>query len=195
MTLTSAGGRFDAFVAKLDSQGNTLWAKSAGGTDYDEAFSLSVDAAGNIFTTGVFSDTATFGTTSLTSAGETDVFVMKMDNAGTVSWVRGYATGHDDVRVRTTWRRLLHRDMVGNEVRAFLLINATVCGPGTDLTTFVSHRPAGNVTWAQLRGARRRLLDHEDTAKRTTGNFPPDYSGLGRCCCRVFDAPIALDPW
>lgn len=188
VTLTSAGGRFDAFVAKLDSQGNTLWAKSAGGTDYDEAFSLSVDAAGNIFTTGVFSDTATFGTTSLTSAGETDVFVMKMDNAGTVSWVQGYGyKGHDDgtgVENDGAGGVYFTGDMVGNvQFGPFLLINATVYGPGaTDFNdAFVGHLDAaGNVTWAHNFGGGGKDAGFSIT-KDTAGNVynTGNFSGLG----------------
>ena len=33
--LTSAGGYYDIFVSKLDSQGNFVWAKRMGGTSHD----------------------------------------------------------------------------------------------------------------------------------------------------------------
>ncbi len=87
ITLTSSGGN-DIFVAKLDSNGNWLWAKQAGGTSYDEGVSIAVDTNGNSYVTGDFSGSATFGTTTLTSSGEGDIFVAKMDISGNWLWAQ-----------------------------------------------------------------------------------------------------------
>ena len=84
--LTSSGGN-DLFVAKYDSSGNVLWAKNAGGTLNDEAYCMDVDASGNIYLAGNFRSPAiTFGTTTLTHAGNGDIFVMKYDAAGNALW-------------------------------------------------------------------------------------------------------------
>jgi alpha-tubulin suppressor-like RCC1 family protein len=85
--LTSAGGN-DVFVSKLDSTGSLLWAKSFGGTSSDTGYSIAVDTSGNIYTTGDFQGTVDFdpgvGTTNLTSAGDYDVFVLKLFPSGEV---------------------------------------------------------------------------------------------------------------
>jgi hypothetical protein len=87
--LTSSGGE-DIFVAKLDTNGNWLWAVGGGGMWYDIAYSIAVDADGNVYVTGYFNDTATFGSTSLTSSGNSDIFVAKLDTDGNWLWaVRG----------------------------------------------------------------------------------------------------------
>jgi len=86
-TLTSSGS-YDIFVAKLDSNGNWLWAKRAGGTDWDEGNSIAVDASSNIYVTGYFSISATFGTTTLTSSGYDDIFVAKLDSSGNWLWAK-----------------------------------------------------------------------------------------------------------
>jgi|GEM_PF-3538081 len=78
-TLTSTGGD-DIFVAKIDTQGNWQWTQKAGGTDYDEGCSVAVDSSGNVYVTGHFSETATFGSTTLTSTGWWDVFVTKLSD-------------------------------------------------------------------------------------------------------------------
>ena len=49
--LTSAGYS-DAFVAKLDSNGNTLWAKGWGGANQDIGNDIALDAAGNVVSVG-----------------------------------------------------------------------------------------------------------------------------------------------
>jgi len=86
-TLTSSGYN-DIFVAKLDINGNWLWAKQAGGADYDEGKSIAVDANGNCYITGSFRGSATFGTTTLTSSSWDDIFVAKLDNNGNWLWVK-----------------------------------------------------------------------------------------------------------
>jgi hypothetical protein len=49
--LTSAGYS-DAFVTKLDPNGNTLWAKSWGGANQDVGNDIAIDAAGNVISVG-----------------------------------------------------------------------------------------------------------------------------------------------
>jgi hypothetical protein len=86
-TLTSQG-HYDVFVAKLDTNGNWQWAKRAGGTSDDSGFGIKADAGGNIYITGFFYDTASFGTTTLTSQGNMDVFIAKLDTNGNWQWAK-----------------------------------------------------------------------------------------------------------
>ena len=84
----SALGEDDVFVAKLDANGNFLWARSCGGTGADSAGGLGVDAAGNIYVTGVFRANALFGSIPLTSSGQGDIFVAKYNGSGDCLWAR-----------------------------------------------------------------------------------------------------------
>lgn len=85
-TLTNSGG-LDVFLAKYDSSGNVLWAKSAQGTASDWSNSVATDGSGNIYVTGRFnSQTLTFGTYTLTNSGSNDIFLAKYDMSGTVLW-------------------------------------------------------------------------------------------------------------
>jgi hypothetical protein len=85
VTLTNRGAR-DIFVAKYDGAGNLLWVRQGGGSDYDIATALAADSAGNCFVTGHIRGTASFGGTSLTSAGLEDIFVAKYNGAGGLLW-------------------------------------------------------------------------------------------------------------
>ncbi len=84
-SLISSGG-YEIFIAKLDGNGNWLWAQKAGGNQYDAGNGISFDAAGNCYATGYFAGTATFGSTNLVSSGGDDVFVAKLDAEGNWLW-------------------------------------------------------------------------------------------------------------
>jgi len=89
-TLTSVGGT-DIFVAKLNaSNGAFQWAKNFGSTLGDGTNgSICLDGSGNVYFTGTFNGSATFGSTTLTANGSTgtEMFVAKLNPAnGNVVW-------------------------------------------------------------------------------------------------------------
>jgi len=94
-SLTSAGGD-DVFVAKLDEDGAYEWAVRFGGTGNDWGFESAVAADGSITVVGYFESTVAFGSTTLTSAGLTDTFLLRLNPDRSVRWVvRGGGTGWD----------------------------------------------------------------------------------------------------
>jgi hypothetical protein len=90
---TSSG--MDAFVSKVGSDGNLIWAKHFGGAvttgNGDCGYDIAVDVAGNAFVTGVFDGSVDFdpgaGTTIKTSTGSNAVFTSKFDANGSFLWV------------------------------------------------------------------------------------------------------------
>ena len=88
--LTSAG-EGDHYVAKFDSTGNIVWARSNAGVAHDAANSIAVDASGSVYITGNFDGTVDFdpspGTRLLTSRGGADGFIQKLDSNGNLLWV------------------------------------------------------------------------------------------------------------
>ena len=90
--LTSANGSHDAFVCKLNAQGNLSWAIALGNTSDDVGYGIDLDKAGNVYTTGFFEGTVDFdqGPNSfpLTSGIFADAFILKMDSAGNFIWAK-----------------------------------------------------------------------------------------------------------
>ncbi len=85
-TLISTGAS-DVFTAKVNADGSYAWATKAGGPgSYDRAFGVSVLPDGSSIITGDFSGTATFGTTTLISAGFNDIFTAKVNADGSYAW-------------------------------------------------------------------------------------------------------------
>lgn len=83
---------------KGKAQSTFNWAASWGSSSSDYGNSITVDAAGNVYTTGYFSGTVDFdpgpGTNYLTAKGDgttTDIFISKLDASGNLIWVK--ATG------------------------------------------------------------------------------------------------------
>ena len=70
-------GSGDIFIAKYNNSGDCQWAIQAGGSDEDEGRGITTDAFGNVYITGLFNGTATFGSKTLTSERLSDVFVAK----------------------------------------------------------------------------------------------------------------------
>ncbi len=94
-TLTSAGA-FDTVAAKVNADGSYAWATKGGGAGNDGAYGVSALPDGSSIITGGFNGTATFGTTTLTSAGVGDTFTAKINANGSYAWaIKGGGTGED----------------------------------------------------------------------------------------------------
>ena len=87
-TILTSAGKDDIFVAKYDASGSFQWVKQAGGISNDGGNGIVIDGSGNSYVTGYFTDTANFSGISLTSAGETDIFVVKYNSSGAVQWTK-----------------------------------------------------------------------------------------------------------
>ncbi|MDB5269479.1 MAG: hypothetical protein JWP58_2519 [Hymenobacter sp.] len=129
-TLTSAGGT-DGFVAKLVDAGTTssvAWATAVGGTATHEVRAVAV-GSGGVYAAGQFSGTVGAGSTSLTSAGGVDGFMVKLaDTSGSVGWSKAFgSTGYDEA---------VGLAMLGADVCLVGSFNGTV-GLGTTTLTSV----------------------------------------------------------
>lgn len=82
-TLPTGGG---GFITKLTAGGSLAWARALEGTDSTFVYGVAVDAAGGIYATGAFKGTVDLdpgaGTRSRTTAGNFDVFAVKLTAAG-----------------------------------------------------------------------------------------------------------------
>lgn len=93
-------GNFDVFISKLDNNGNFIWAKDIGGSSSEEGNAITVDAAGNVYTTGFYQSTADFnpnsGTNNITAFLGKDIFISKLDAAGNYVWAKSFGSTGDD---------------------------------------------------------------------------------------------------
>ena len=83
----SAPSGYDMWILKLDSTGNVTWQKSYGGTSADYARSIKQTSDNGYIIAG---------STSSSGAGGSDVWVIKVDSAGTISWQNTYGGTNND---------------------------------------------------------------------------------------------------
>jgi hypothetical protein len=80
--LTSAGSS-DIVLAKLDSSGTHVWSHIYGDAGTQQATGVTTDASDNVIACGAFGGTVNFGGSPLTSGGGNDIYVVKLNSAGT----------------------------------------------------------------------------------------------------------------
>ena len=174
-SLTSSGER-DVFVAKMDSNGNWLWATKAGGSDHDYGNEITTDAAGNCYVTGRFMDTVTFGSYSLTSSGSGDIFVAKIDALGNWSWATHAGGTSEDYGYGITINDSGNSYVTGlfRETATFGSYSLTSSGSNDIFVAKIDTN--GNWLWATKAGGSTYAVGHaitiDDSGNSTlTGHF------------------------
>jgi len=81
------GGTFDAFVAKLTSDGGHVWSTYLGGSKYDAAGDIALDGFGDVYVSGSTESPGwTSGGFDTLNEGDYDAFVVKLTPAGGHIW-------------------------------------------------------------------------------------------------------------
>ncbi len=88
LTLAEVGG-LDSFVTKLDANGDHVFSVPLNGLGEQIARDVARDD-GSVIVVGAFEATMDVGGRTLTSAGDTDAFVVKMDATGSPVWERRF---------------------------------------------------------------------------------------------------------
>jgi hypothetical protein len=86
----TSNGSTDAFVVKLDPSGSVTWDRTYGGAGGDEATSVAVDSGTDVLLGGLFEGTMTVGVTPFVSAGDQDIFVIKLGPSASNVWSKHF---------------------------------------------------------------------------------------------------------
>ena len=167
-TLARVGG-FDCFIVKYDSSGTPLWARRIGGTNNDQANSVSTDSSQNIIVAGYYGSTplniyATDGTTiSFTLAnndlGLNNAFVVKYNSGGTPLWARrmgGSDNYTNSVNTDSSQNIIVTGYYSSNPLNIFAAdgstISFTLSNSGSGDAFVVKYDSSGTPLWARRLG-------------------------------------------
>ncbi len=139
-TLNSSGTNdTEIFLAKYDLKGDLVWVTDAGGPGEDAGADVVKDGAGDLVVTGEFGNTASFGSSVVSSVAFSDVFIAKYDDSGSNIWATSGGGKSNDVAAAIGY------DNSGN---------VYICGSIGDTATFGSYTVLdngfGNVFVAKL---------------------------------------------
>ncbi|HEU4606937.1 MAG TPA: hypothetical protein VFS31_02430, partial [Chitinophagaceae bacterium] len=151
----------DVVVCKLTATGDFIWAKQIGGSSYDGSSVLEIDKDNNVFIGGYFYGTCDFdpgpATYNLTSAGESDIFVTKLDASGNFVWARSMGDYYRESIFD------LKFDFSGNIVLTGRTEGGGDFDPGADVAylngkggsdcILIKLSGQGNLVWAKLIGS------------------------------------------
>jgi hypothetical protein len=94
--LFSTRGKTDAVFFKFTTAGRLVWSKRIGDVNSDDLRGLAVHDD-KLYVTGSFETKTKFATTSITSSGDSDMYVAQYDTAGNFIWAKhGGSTGVDE---------------------------------------------------------------------------------------------------
>jgi gliding motility-associated-like protein len=172
--LTETGfGSGDMFISKLDTNGNFIFAKQIGGNGSEIPRAITLDVAGNIYTTGEI-DSAMLGTTILTTdfdpgsavfplssttGLESDVFISKLDASGNFVWAKNMGGNYSDnanslaldasnnVYITGTFRNVADFDPSTS------VANLTAIGNSYNDIFVAKYDTNGNYVWAKAFGS------------------------------------------
>lgn len=143
-TSPSGGANRDAFVAQVDAGGTVDWRVYLGGSGFDAARGVAVDAAGNIYVAGqtTSNNFPTLNAWDSTRGGVSDAFLAKLSSNGTVIFST-YLGGSDFEAAYALTLNALGQPVMGGTTFStdFPLLNpldASLAGVGGDgfVTTF-----------------------------------------------------------
>jgi hypothetical protein len=158
-TMSNSGGS-DIFLVKFDSIGNAQWLKNAGGTGWDNGYSVATDDSGYIYLTGYFlSPSINFGAFSLINSSNlgntSDLFIAKFDLMGNIIWANGAGSIVDDVGYDIAVDNNNNIYITGNYNSPSISFgNIILSNTGSSHDIFIAkYNSSGNVNWAIRAGS------------------------------------------
>ncbi len=148
-------GNNNIFITKMDASGEFQWAKSCGGnslfTDQERMNSMALDAEGNVYVCGTFSDTSYFDTTALYTANN-DIFIARLNAKGDFVWARqAGGPGNGDFAISLYVDNLDGVFLAGAFYHEAWFGDISLKGPAPGSYSFIARMSTtGQFSWAKM---------------------------------------------
>jgi hypothetical protein len=153
-TMLTPAGMDEIYLAKLDPDGNFVYASGFDGTGSSVGTGVAVDPAGNAYITGLFTNTITFGSTTLSmdSGATDDGYVVKIEPTGSAVWATGF-TGPNQVSPSSVAVSAAGQvDVTGTLFGAGQFGGISLMGPDGNVFVTQLNGTDGTVNWAVSQG-------------------------------------------
>lgn len=120
ITLTNSGPNDDILLVKINNAGAYCWARNFGSTSSDQGYDLKCSPNGDLFLTGSFEASFSFGSTIVNAGSVQQSYVAKLDSAGNTNWV-----------VQTTGTTLNYANAIAQNNAGDIYIVGVAGGPVT----------------------------------------------------------------
>ena len=193
-----SNGEWDAFIFKIDKDGNWQWAEGIGSNKTDRANGVAIDVCNDIYITGEYRNPMVFpganasnGSDTLSHKQKRDVFIAKMNSNGDWKWAKRARTSGTDkpyqMSVDANKQVFLGGVMKGEATfNDNLVIQPPIAGD-TSASAWVAQldgsTSTGDWVWAKMAGT-----DTDDDDR--TGDICPD--GFGNVYAVGFFEDIAV---
>ncbi len=138
----SNAGKWDAWIAQYDSNGNQVWAKQIGTPEEDHSYAIAVDNQGNAYLAGY-----TQGNLFAPNAGNWDAWIAKYDRNGNQIWAQQIGTPSEDQA------KGIATDSQGNIYLTGWTEGAMSENQGSFDAWMAKYDPNGNQLWIQQLGS------------------------------------------
>ena len=136
------------FLVKYNSDGNAVWAKSAGGISPSYGTSVTIDNAENVYVTGCFSGPKIiFGQDTLWNTTNTEFFLARFDSFGNAIWAKNGVGNGVANSVTITAKGIINQaGMFGDPT--LTIGQFTLDNSGSNDVFLAQYDINGNVLWA-----------------------------------------------
>jgi hypothetical protein len=167
-TFTLVPQTVDVYVAKLDPLGNPLWAISFPGNGHADSFDMKIDAMGDVYVCGTFDGSMVAGSTTLTSNGTYNAFVVKISSGGTVVYAKKIGGAGFDVASSLDVDNLGNVYLTGSFEQTVAFGTQILSTTGSSDIFICKLNPIGDILWAVKGGG--TLSEYGGSIKLSTNN-------------------------
>jgi hypothetical protein len=155
----SAASTPDMFIARMDVNGNFIWARSEGGSNWDNCAAVDMNTAnGDVYVAAAYYlDTMIIGSDTLLNRGGYDLVLMKFDINGNYLWSRNAGGNYNDLANAVAYDKNNNCVVIsgGFASDSLKFPTDTLLNPAMALpeTFVVKYDVNGNCIWAERSGA------------------------------------------
>lgn len=143
----TAKGTFDAFVACYDDTGAFQWVQHTTGSQSARGYGITLDRTGKAYVTGEFAGAAVFGSQTLSSQGNQDIFIAQASTQGW-GWSQGFGGTDNDSGRSITLSQNTDLVMTGHYRQSLKAGSSSLTSQGLSEALVLKLDLTGKISWA-----------------------------------------------